>query len=69
MIASVRPGRTLHCTCCGRPFARPSNRGPAPLYCSSDCRKQMRVRLRMWSDASGGRRAMAGKRTDLLRAS
>ena len=41
--------RPLHCACCGRPFVRPSTRGPAPLYCSVDCQKQMRVRSRVWS--------------------
>ena len=41
-------GRPLHCACCGRPFARASRRGPAPLYCSGDCRAQMRVRSRVW---------------------
>lgn len=43
------PARQLHCACCGRPFVRPSLRGPAPLYCSTDCQKQMRVRSRVWS--------------------
>ncbi|AWU93838.1 hypothetical protein DM194_05930 [Azospirillum ramasamyi] len=49
--------RQLHCACCGRPFVRPSTRGPAPLYCSVDCQKQMRVRTRVWSrreDAPSG---------------
>ncbi|CAO3445630.1 hypothetical protein [Azospirillum largimobile] len=56
MSASARPANTphiatrqLHCACCGRPFVRPSTRGPAPLYCSVDCQKQMRVRTRVWS--------------------
>jgi len=56
MSASARPAnfpqtatRQLHCACCGRPFVRPSTRGPAPLYCSVDCQKQMRVRTRVWS--------------------
>lgn len=40
--------RPLHCACCGRPFHRASRRGPAPLYCSDDCRTQMRVRARVW---------------------
>ena len=44
--SSARP---LHCTCCGRPFSRTSRRGPAPLYCSFDCRAQMRVRARAWN--------------------
>jgi len=66
MSASARPAtlphtatRPLHCACCGRPFVRPSTRGPAPLYCSADCQKQMRVRTRVWSgrdDASFGLR-------------
>ena len=53
MTATTRKGpsqpRQLHCACCGRPFSRPSMRGPAPLYCSTDCQKQMRVRLRVWN--------------------
>ena len=44
-FTAVRP---LHCACCGRPFARTSTRGPAPRYCSDDCRAQIRVRTRMW---------------------
>lgn len=43
--------RTLYCACCGRPFHRTSLRGPAPLYCSADCRAQMQVRRRAWSAA------------------
>lgn len=43
--------RTLYCACCGRPFHRTSPRGPAPLYCSADCRAQMQVRRRVWSAA------------------
>lgn len=39
----------LYCACCGRPFTRASRRGPAPLYCSSDCRLQMAVRRRVWA--------------------
>lgn len=50
MISFARPGRPLHCACCGRAFSRPSSRGPAPLYCSEDCRKQMRVRARVWNE-------------------
>lgn len=58
---AVKPAkpRQLHCACCGRPFTRPSTRGPAPLYCSTDCQKQMRVRTRVWSgqaDAFNGLR-------------
>lgn len=54
MSVIARPGhqtlaRSLHCACCGRPFQRPSTRGPAPLYCSADCQKQMRVRMRVWN--------------------
>ncbi len=37
---------TLYCACCGRPFKRLSTRGPAPLYCSQDCRRQIDVRRR-----------------------
>lgn len=44
---------TLYCACCGRPFKRASHRGPAPLYCSQDCRRQIAVRRRAWSDVSG----------------
>ncbi|WP_448204079.1 hypothetical protein [Azospirillum sp. sgz302134] len=40
---------TLYCACCGQPFQRTSARGPAPLYCSRDCRRQMEVRRRVWS--------------------
>lgn len=43
--------RTLYCACCGRPFHRTSMRGPAPLYCSADCRAQMQVRRRAWTAA------------------
>ena len=41
----------LFCACCGRPFQRTSMRGPAPLYCSDDCRRQMAVRRRAWTRA------------------
>ncbi|MFC5359158.1 hypothetical protein [Azospirillum himalayense] len=44
---------TLHCACCGRPFTRASGRGPAPLYCSADCRTQIRIRQRVWSSRPG----------------
>lgn len=40
---------TLYCACCGRPFVRTSARGPAPFYCSQDCRLQMAVRRRAWN--------------------
>ncbi|WP_146210700.1 hypothetical protein [Azospirillum sp. TSO35-2] len=40
---------TLYCACCGRPFLRASSRGPAPLYCSRDCRLQIAVRRRAWT--------------------
>ncbi|HYD70702.1 hypothetical protein [Azospirillum sp.] len=43
----------LYCACCGRPFERKTRRGPAPLYCSDDCRRQIAVRRRMWSRAWG----------------
>ncbi|MGF7173574.1 hypothetical protein [Azospirillum doebereinerae] len=60
MTATTRPAhhahaRQLHCACCGRPFARPSMRGPAPLYCSADCQKQMRVRMRVWNEVGQAR--------------
>lgn len=42
----------LYCACCGRPFARASSRGPAPLYCSHDCRLQMAARRRAWNAAA-----------------
>ena len=42
----------LYCACCGRPFKRASHRGPAPLYCSHDCRLQMAVRRRAWAGAT-----------------
>ncbi|WP_247883028.1 hypothetical protein [Azospirillum brasilense] len=45
--------QTLHCACCGRPFTRASGRGPAPLYCSADCRTQIRIRQRVWSSRPG----------------
>ncbi len=38
----------LYCACCGRPFVRLSSRGPAPSYCSRDCRVQMAARRRAW---------------------
>lgn len=41
---------TLYCACCGRPFVRTSARGPAPFYCSQDCRLQMAIRRRAWSE-------------------
>ncbi|MCG5241052.1 hypothetical protein [Azospirillum doebereinerae] len=40
----------LYCACCGRPFARTSPRGPAPLYCSRDCRLQIATRRRVWTE-------------------
>ena len=42
----------LYCACCGRPFKRASQRGPAPLYCSQDCRRQIAVRRRAWTGAA-----------------
>lgn len=39
----------LYCACCGQPFKRAHQRGPAPLYCSRDCRRQIEVRRRTWS--------------------
>ncbi|UKJ77025.1 hypothetical protein [Azospirillum brasilense] len=47
------PTPKLHCACCGRPFTRASGRGPAPLYCSADCRTQIRIRQRVWSSRPG----------------
>lgn len=47
------PTPTLHCACCGRPFTRASGRGPVPLYCSADCRTQIRIRQRVWSNRPG----------------
>ncbi|NUB07729.1 hypothetical protein FW320_16295 [Azospirillum sp. Vi22] len=47
------PVPKLHCACCGRPFTRASGRGPAPLYCSADCRTQIRIRQRVWSSRPG----------------
>ncbi|WP_448204713.1 hypothetical protein [Azospirillum sp. sgz302134] len=49
MHMSAHHGSRLHCACCARPFARTSHRGPAPLYCSTDCRAQMRIRQRVWN--------------------
>ncbi|MBP2299923.1 hypothetical protein [Azospirillum picis] len=51
---------TLYCACCGRPFVRPSTRGPAPRYCSQDCRVQMAVRRRAWA-ARAAPQAIAGR--------
>ncbi|CAO3417932.1 hypothetical protein [Azospirillum endophyticum] len=48
---------TLYCACCGRPFIRTSARGPAPFYCSQDCRLQMAIRRRAWSDRTDDRTA------------
>lgn len=44
----------LYCACCGRPFKRTSSRGPAPLYCSRDCRLQIAVRRRAWGPVDWG---------------
>ncbi len=65
MNPSMNPPKTmvthhairLYCACCARPFARTSQRGPAPLYCSADCRAQMRIRQRVWN----GRAAAAAQ--------
>ena len=46
---AIRHAARLHCVCCARPFARTSRHGPAPLYCSADCRAQMRIRQRIWN--------------------
>ena len=48
---------TLYCACCGQPFHRSSPRGPAPLYCSRDCRRQMEVRRRVWTSLDRAERA------------
>lgn len=57
MHMSSQNGHRLHCACCARPFARTSRRGPAPLYCSADCRTQMRIRKRVWSGTPALRHA------------
>ncbi|RJF84900.1 hypothetical protein D3877_10520 [Azospirillum cavernae] len=73
MSSSARKGpiptRQLHCACCGRPFVRPSLRGPAPLYCSPDCQKQMRVRSRVWSLSQGETAPAPRRARALLKAS
>lgn len=48
---------TLYCACCGQPFKRTSSRGPAPLYCSRDCRRQIEVRRRAWASTGLGAQA------------
>ncbi|CAO3442016.1 hypothetical protein [Azospirillum argentinense] len=50
---------TLYCACCGQPFRRSSPRGPAPLYCSRDCRRQIEVRRRVWSSLQAAERPAA----------
>ena len=45
---------TLYCACCGRPFKRASQRGPTPIYCSQDCRRQIAVRRRAWAGVTPG---------------
>lgn len=52
---------TLYCACCGRPFVRTSARGPAPRYCSHDCRLQMAVRRRAWALRTEAGRAEIGR--------
>lgn len=54
---------TLYCACCGRPFRRSSPRGPAPLYCSRDCRRQIEVRRRVWTSLELAERAAAAPLT------
>ena len=49
---------TLYCACCGRPFVRTSARGPAPFYCSQDCRLQMAIRRRAWSGRTATRQTV-----------
>lgn len=50
---------TLYCACCGQPFRRSSPRGPAPLYCSRDCRRQIEVRRRVWASLRAAERTAA----------
>ncbi|QCO14744.1 hypothetical protein D3869_05650 [Azospirillum brasilense] len=50
---------TLYCACCGQPFRRSSPRGPAPLYCSRDCRRQIEVRRRVWASLQTAERQAA----------
>ncbi|WP_454018810.1 hypothetical protein [Azospirillum sp. Marseille-Q6669] len=50
---------TLYCACCGQPFRRSSPRGPAPLYCSRDCRRQIEVRRRVWAALQAAERLPA----------
>lgn len=50
---------TLYCACCGQPFRRSSPRGPAPLYCSRDCRRQIEVRRRVWASLQAAERPAA----------
>ncbi|WP_188259001.1 hypothetical protein [Azospirillum tabaci] len=50
---------TLYCACCGQPFRRSSPRGPAPLYCSRDCRRQIEVRRRVWTSLQAAERTAA----------
>ncbi|WP_114861777.1 hypothetical protein [Azospirillum brasilense] len=50
---------TLYCACCGQPFRRSSPRGPAPLYCSRDCRRQIEVRRRVWASLQAVERPAA----------
>ncbi|MDQ2105009.1 hypothetical protein [Azospirillum isscasi] len=53
---------TLYCACCGQPFHRSSPRGPAPLYCSRDCRRQIEVRRRVWASLALAERVPAAPR-------
>jgi hypothetical protein len=50
---------SIYCVCCGRPFTRTSQRGPAPLYCSQDCRRQIQIRRRVWAAIRSGQAAAA----------
>ncbi|MBK3778496.1 hypothetical protein JJL56_10135 [Azospirillum sp. YIM DDC1] len=57
---------TLYCACCGQPFRRSSSRGPAPLYCSRDCRRQIEVRRRVWASRQPAERAAAATSAPVL---
>ncbi|TWA86459.1 hypothetical protein FBZ83_102250 [Azospirillum brasilense] len=57
---------TLYCACCGQPFRRSSPRGPAPLYCSRDCRRQIEVRRRVWASLQASERSAAAPLTPVV---
>ncbi|KAA0687099.1 hypothetical protein [Azospirillum brasilense] len=56
----------LYCACCGQPFRRSSLRGPAPLYCSRDCRRQIEVRRRVWASRQTSERTAATSRAPVV---